>query len=276
MTCSAPPSELAPTLGTNSADAISPQQLLQLTILPGYDKSGNAECFETLELRPGDLVALVGPTGAGKSRLLADIEWLARGDTPSRRRVFVNGVAVNGVNRYHVGAQLVAQLSQTMSFMVDLTVGAFLDMHANSRGLSEPQSIVRDVLSSANQLAGEPFTSDTALSALSGGQSRALMIADTALLCRSPVVLVDEIENAGIDRRCALALLLANDKIVLMATHDPLLALQAQRRIVIQNGGIAAVLTQSADELNLLTELEAMDGRIQSVRDRLRRGQRLT
>ena len=33
------------------------------------------------------------------------------------------------------------------------------------------------------------------------GQTRALMIADTALVSASPIVLIDEIENAGIDRR---------------------------------------------------------------------------
>ena len=43
---------------------------------------------------------------------------------------------------------------------------------------------------------------------LSGGQSRALMIADTALLSESPIVLIDEIENAGVDRRLALNLFL--------------------------------------------------------------------
>jgi ABC-type lipoprotein export system ATPase subunit len=204
--------------------------------------------------------------------LLADVEWLARGDTPSGRQVLVDGVAVTGTSRYRAGSQLVAQLSQTMTFMVDLAVGAFLEMHARSRRATDITAVVSKVLSAANQLAGEPFSAETALSGLSGGQSRALMIADTALLCRSPIVLVDEIENAGIDRRRALELLLANDKIVIMATHDPLLALQARRRLVIRNGGVAAVLERNAEELRLLAELEATDARVQSVRDLLWQG----
>jgi len=134
---------------------------------------------------------------------------------------------------------------------------------------------VTEVLDAANQLAGEPFALDTALSGLSGGQSRALMIADTALISRSPIVLVDEIENAGIDRRRALELLLANNKIVLMATHDPLLALQAERRLVVRNGGVQAIVDRSETELELLLELEVMDTRVQSVRNRLRRGEAL-
>jgi ABC-type lipoprotein export system ATPase subunit len=252
-----------------------PLILRELTILPGHDKSGLAESFERIELSPGDLVALVGPTGAGKSRLLADVEWQARGDTPSGRRILVDGNLSQVSSRYRIGGQLVAQLSQTMTFMVDLTVGPFLELHAQSRGLKDLNGTVAEVLDAANQLAGESFTVETSLSRLSGGQSRALMIADTALISRSPIVLVDEIENAGIDRRRALQLLLSNEKIVIMSTHDPLLALQAQRRVIIRNGGVQSVVERTATELRLLLELEAMDERIQSVRDQLRRGKPL-
>ena len=49
-----------------------------LTILPGFDKSKNREGFEKLTLHKSEIVAIVGPTGSGKSRLLADIEWTDR------------------------------------------------------------------------------------------------------------------------------------------------------------------------------------------------------
>lgn len=51
------------------------------------------------------------------------------------------------------------------------------------------------------------------------------MIADIALLCDSPIVLIDEIENAGIDKERALGLLQRHDKLVLVVTHDPHTAL---------------------------------------------------
>ena len=82
-------------------------------------------------------------------------------------------------------------------------------------------SPARQVFDAANSLAGEPFAPGTQLTQLSGGQSRALMIADTAILSWSPVLLIDEIENAGVDKRRALDLLLSTDKIIVMATHDP-------------------------------------------------------
>ena len=53
----------------------TPQNEVQsLTILPGTDKSGRPEGFEELSFRAGEVVCIVGATGSGKSRFLADIE----------------------------------------------------------------------------------------------------------------------------------------------------------------------------------------------------------
>lgn len=49
----------------------------KLTILPGQNKS-EAESYEKLEINKGEILCIVGPTGSGKSRLLADIEWTAQ------------------------------------------------------------------------------------------------------------------------------------------------------------------------------------------------------
>jgi len=245
---------------------------LLLTIHAGCDRDGVSETFGALELRTGDLVALVGPTGSGKSRLLADIEWLAEGDSPSRRRVTLSGAGESAEDRAEGAHQRVAQLSQSMQFTLDLDVGRFLSLHAKARDVADPEAVVAQVIESACTLCGEAFTAQTHLSALSGGQSRALMISDTALLAAAPVVLVDEVENAGVDRRKAMDLLVGNDKIVLMATHDPLLALLAPRRIVLARGGIRSVRTRSPAEEILLTEFEGLDARIGAIRERLRNG----
>jgi ABC-type lipoprotein export system ATPase subunit len=148
-------------------------------------------------------------------------------------------------------------------------------MHAESRAHPDPARAAREVLARANALAGEPFDAATPVTALSGGQSRALMIADVAVLSSSPVVLVDEIENAGIDRSRALDLLVAGQKIVLLATHDPILALRAGRRLVFSDGAVRAVLETTAAERARLAELEAVDARLQAAREALRRGEAL-
>ena len=124
-------------------------------------------------------------------------------------------------------------------------------------------------------MAGETFLETTPVTSLSGGQSRALMIADTAILSSSPIVLIDEIENAGIDRNKAIELLVSRDKIVLIATHDPLLALRADKRIVIKNGGIYKIIETSDEEKNMLSNLEEIDKIVTGTRAKLRAGELL-
>ena len=242
-----------------------------VTVKAGHDKNGKPEM--DLELHAGEVVCVVGPTGSGKSCLLADIECMAQRDTPSGRQVLLDGAVPDDTRRMSGERQLVAQLSQNMNFVMDLTVREFIGMHAESRLIGDVRQRVDQIFATAVGLAGEPFTLDTPVTALSGGQSRALMIADVACLSASPIVLIDEIENAGIDRRHALRLLVKKEKIVLMATHDPLLALSGDRRIVIRNGGVVAVIETSEKERAVLLRLAALDRRLAGLRDQLRRGE---
>ncbi len=250
------------------------QPVRKVTVLGGRDKSGQLE-EARLDLRPGDVVCVVGPTGSGKSRLLADIECLAQGDTPTGRRILLDDAPPDESARLSGEQRLVAQLSQNMNFVMDLSVREFLQMHAESRLVDGVEAMIDRIYATAVDLAGEPFTLDTPVTALSGGQSRALMIADVACLSVSPIVLIDEIENAGVDRRRALELLVKEEKIVLMATHDPLLALSGDRRLVIKNGAIAMVIETSAEERAGLVQLDALDRKLAELRDQVRRGERV-
>ncbi|EJU19956.1 ABC transporter, ATP-binding protein [Peptoanaerobacter stomatis] len=246
-----------------------------LTLIAGFNKSNEKENFEALEIKKSQIIAIVGPTGSGKSRLLQDIEWMAQKDTPTKRQVLINGEVPDIKKRYASNNKLVAQLSQNMNFVMDLKVKEFLQLHAQSRLIEDIDSTVDKIIEEANKLAGESFREDTDITSLSGGQSRALMIADTAILSKSPIVLIDEIENAGIDRKKALELLVSKDKIVLMATHDPTLALISDMRIVINNGGIKNIIKTSEKEKSLLEKLEVYDEKFKNMRKALRYGEYL-
>ncbi|EFM40057.1 ABC transporter, ATP-binding protein [[Eubacterium] yurii subsp. margaretiae ATCC 43715] len=257
-------------LGISEGDDVK-----SLTIISGYNKFSEAENFESLKIEKSQIIAIVGPTGAGKSRLLQDIEWMAQKDTPTKRQILINDEIPDIKKRFASNNKLVAQLSQNMNFVMDLKVKEFLQLHAQSRLIENIDETVEKIITEANNLAGETFKEDTDITSLSGGQSRALMIADTAILSKSPIVLIDEIENAGIDRKKALNLLVSKDKIVLMATHDPTLALIADKRIVINNGGIVNILETTAKEKQLLDELEIYDEKFKNMRSALRYGQTL-
>ncbi|KNY25175.1 ABC transporter related protein [Pseudobacteroides cellulosolvens ATCC 35603 = DSM 2933] len=226
-------------------------------------------------MAPGEIICIVGSTGSGKSRLLADIECLAQKDTQTGRQVLINGEVPLVDKRFSIGNRLVAQLSQNMNFIMDLMVEEFVAMEAESRMMQNVDEAVNRIIKCATELAGEKFTLSTPVTSLSGGQSRALMIADTALLSASPIVLIDEIENAGVDRKMALELLVKKEKIVLMSTHDPILALMGDKRIVIKNGGISKIIETSSKERVNLEFLHKLDNKLLELRNKLRNGEKI-
>jgi ABC-type lipoprotein export system ATPase subunit len=245
-----------------------------ITILGGRDKNEKLEEIE-LKISMGEIICIVGPTGSGKSRLLADIEWMAQRDTPTKRQILIDGSVPPRDWRFSVEHKLVAQLSQNMNFVMDICVGDFIKLHAQSRMIDDIEDKMREIIFHANELSGERFDLNTPLTSLSGGQSRALMVADTAFLSTSPIVLIDEIENAGIHRNKALELLVGQNKIVLIATHDPLLALMGNKRVVIKNGGIQKVIETTPDEKKGLIRLTEIDNDLIKYREALRNGELL-
>jgi len=250
---------------------MEPASVRSLTVTGGRNKYGRAE-DQTLTCRAGDITCVVGPTGSGKSRFLADIESLAQGDTVTGRRVLINGSPVDPSVVRATGQKLVAQLSQQMNFIVDLSAEEFLMLHAESRLSPDPEGIVRAILAAANDLSGEKFAGTVSVTQLSGGQSRALMIADTALLSPSPIVLIDEIENAGVDRRRALELLVQKEKITFIATHDPVLALMGSRRLWFRDGGIAGIIVPDEKERESAAYVREIDEQWARWRETIRTG----
>lgn len=242
-----------------------------ITLQGGKGKDGQSEALDALEMQAGEIYAIVGNTGSGKSRLIKDIEQLVYGDSLTQRRVLLNGTPVDISKRSGMSNRLIAHLGQNMRFVLDMDAASFIKLHQKSRGRHDvsPQA----VLELANRITPEHIRPEHALCQLSGGQTRALMIADIALICDSPVVLIDEIENAGINKVQALEIFLNRGKLVLIVTHDPHTALLADARIVMQNGAIAAVLKRTEDERLLFEELEQNYAKQLLLQDKIRRGE---
>ncbi|MPN39559.1 hypothetical protein SDC9_187087 [bioreactor metagenome] len=57
-----------------------------------------------------------------------------------------------------------------------------------------------------------------------------------------------------------------------MATHDPILALMGNMRIVIKNGGINKIITTSSIEKENLSIIQKFDDKLLKLRSHLRSG----
>ena len=242
----------------------------KLTIYGGNDKYGNPEGIQRLDLFRGELYTIVGNTGSGKSRLIKDIEQLANHDTITQRSVFIDDTNFSWEERQQRSLHFVAHLGQNMRFMLDTTVEDFLNLHACCRA---KQINSDEIICHANQITPEAIMPNQSLNLLSGGQTRALMIADIAFICDSPIVLIDEIENAGIDKEKAFALLLSKEKLVMIVTHDPHTAFSGKTAVIVtEAGAIKQVIQRSRTEEETFHQLSKEYGKQKNLQDAIRNG----
>ena len=186
-------------------------EIEKITIKGGIGKDGLLEKVDQIELKMGDIVSIVGPTGCGKTTLINDIELFGNRNTPSQRQILLNGEPVPDDFTFDPSKHPIALISQHTNFLSDLPVGEFLTIHATVRGAENIQKVVDETIEFANQLTGEAIIKDTAMTELSGGQTRSLLlIADAVIIGNSPIILLDEIENAGIHKTKALDLCCIN------------------------------------------------------------------
>lgn len=248
-----------------------------ITILGGHGKSGEPEPVKKIELNMGDVVSIVGPTGSGKTTLINDIELFAYDNTHTGRKILINGTKPPQEYRENPSMHPIALITQHTTFLSDLPVYDFLITHARIRSDSDThiKEKVEQTLGFANQLTGEPILTKSRMTELSGGQTRALLIADATVLCDTPVILFDEVENAGINRSRTLELLRAYKKIFIFVTHDPRISLLSDFRIIINDGSIVKILKTDSEERKLSLRVSKIDEVLSSLREKIRIGDRL-
>lgn len=251
------------------------KNIKKITILPGINKSGEKETFKKIDIEKGQVIAIVGPTGAGKSQLLYDIEKLAQRDTKSKRKILVNDRVPEKEMRFNPRRKMIASLAQSMNFLTDMSVKNFLSAHLESRGRKPREGLLEEVIEETNKITGEAVSPDMNLLSLSGGQSRALMVSDVANISISPIILIDEIENAGIKKEKAIEILVEEEKIILIVTHDPSLALSTDKRIIIKEGGIVKVLNTTLKEKGIAHYLNWVENYSLEMRERIRQGEEI-
>lgn len=250
-------------------------EILKVTICGGYGKDGIKEPVEQLELNAGEVISIVGPTGCGKTTLINDIELFANRNTPSGRQILINDLPIPDEFTLDPSHHPVALISQHTNFLSDLPVGEFLAIHAKIRGASHIEQVVDETIGFANQLTGEAILKETGMTELSGGQTRSLLIGDAVVIGNSPIILLDEIENAGIHKTRALELLKKYDKLFVFVTHDPTISLLSDCRVIMKNGAMQKVVYPNPEERPVAEALRKMDDAILYFRGLIREGQEL-
>ena len=147
----------------------------------------------TLDVAPGQVVAVVGPTGAGKSSLVA---LLPRFADPLAGRVLVDGHDLRDVTLASLRAQVAVVLQEPFLFPVSV---------AENIALGRPDATREDIVRAATAANAHAFISalpqgyDTVLAerggSLSGGERQRVAIA-RALLMDAPILVLDEPTSA--------------------------------------------------------------------------------
>lgn len=247
------------------------EQFMELTVLPGTNRCGKKEGFDRFTLRPGDTVSIVGSTGSGKSAFINDIEVLAQGDTVTGRSILINGVPPSDEMVRDPAKKPIALITQNTRVIADLTVCRFLALHIKARD-TDALDLIAKTVALANEFTGEKITDSMRMTALSGGQTRSILIADAILIGQTPILLLDEVENAGIFKEKVIRCLKHYHKAVIFVTHDPLLAMITDRRIIMKYGAVVSVLEPKDTEREMISHISCIDTFLCDLREKIRAG----
>lgn len=251
------------------------EMIEEITILPGKNRRGEPENFKEITIRPGDTLSIVGPTGSGKSAFINDIEIFASNDTVTGRTILVNGDHPPEAYIRDPAKKPVALITQNTKCLADLKVLEFLEMHIRSRGIDEP-GLAAQTIALANEFTGEKIRPDVKMTALSGGQTRSLMVADAITVSNTPLILLDEVENAGIFKDRVIETLKRYKKALIFVTHDPMVSLMSDRRIVMQHGAVQKVLEPNGCEQSALETVIELDRIMYRMREQIRAGEMIS
>jgi putative ABC transport system ATP-binding protein len=187
----------------------------------------------SLTVSPGQVLAVTGPSGAGKTSLL----WLMAGALePDRGTVLVDGEPVG--RRPQAAARGVAVVPQGNGLAAVLTAYENIVVPLLDRGVAPAEADTR--AREALEVVGLQEWSEHLVEELSGGQQQRVAVA-RALAGHASVLLADEPTSDldGRNREVVLhALRAAADRgaVVVLATHDPEAAEAADGELALDSG----------------------------------------
>ncbi|MHC4939767.1 MAG: ABC transporter ATP-binding protein [Planctomycetota bacterium] len=192
-----------------------------------------------LEVRPGERLGIVGPTGAGKSSLM---KLLPRFYDPTEGRVLLDGHDVRSLTLSSLRRQIAFVFQEPVLFATTVAANIAAGLPGASRKQIEEAARRAGI---HEVIAGLAEGYDTELGerggTLSGGQRQCVAIA-RAILRDEPIVVLDE-PTTGLDRRAAAMVTDALDQLmrgrtVFLITHELERLRDADRIVVLDHGRI--------------------------------------
>jgi phospholipid/cholesterol/gamma-HCH transport system ATP-binding protein len=138
-----------------------------------------------LEIRPGEIFVIMGPSGSGKSVLLKHIIGL---DPPDAGEILINGESIQTPEiaaKYHM-----AMVFQSGALLGSLTVGENVGLYLTEHRLKSPEEISK-IVSEKLAAVGLKDVTDKMPNELSGGMKKRVAIA-RALASEPQLILYDE------------------------------------------------------------------------------------
>lgn len=192
-----------------------------------------------LSINKGEFVAIVGPSGSGKSTLL---HLLGGVDKPTSGKVYINDVDIYNLKEKDLSIfrrRNVGHIYQFYNLIPVLSVKENILLPAEL----DNRKIDKDYLDDLLKTLGLKERANHLPNELSGGQQQRTSIG-RALINRPSIVLADE-PTGNLDSKNSkevLELLKLSvrkyNQTLIMITHDPSIALQADRVITIEDGTI--------------------------------------
>ena len=194
----------------------------------------------SLEVKKGEMIAVLGNSGSGKSTLMNIIGCL---DSPTRGRYYLNGKNVAKMSDKQlsfVRGKTIGFIFQSFNLIPSLSALENVELPLVYRGV--PKSKSREMAKEALSKVGLYNRMKHSPSQLSGGQQQRVAVA-RAIASSPPVILADE-PTGNLDSRSGREVMelirsLNNDgHTVLIITHDQNLAETIPAKIMISDGKI--------------------------------------
>ena len=207
--------------------------------------NGNILLFDKLNLKikKGDLVALVGPSGSGKSSLL---HLLALLDEPSKGNIKIDNILTNKLKddeKDKIRREKISVIFQDNNLLNDFTAieNVMMPLLIKNVNKEQAKSEAKKILTSVKILErSEHFPNE-----LSGGEQQRVAIA-RALIAKTNLILADE-PTGNLDFKTSKEIfsyflrLKKINKTIIFATHNRELANRADYKLLISNGDIKRV-----------------------------------